>query len=176
MLQKYQKKYKGFTLLELLIVITIIAILAAVITLLLVGSLAKSRDSQRIREANAIAEALRYYYLDHKEFPAESDGYSGTGYPGYIGMGNPIDTALEPYMGFVPADPKHDGTDYFYYYDANHSCSSDGDYFATVLVYSFETDDYDDKFNNFSDICSSGWGCEPKCRPDYVIKLTPNSP
>lgn len=60
---------KAFTLIELLIVITIIGILAAVIMISYGNAQAKSRDAKRIGDINALSGALKIYQLDHKQYP-----------------------------------------------------------------------------------------------------------
>lgn len=63
------KKQSGFTIIELLIVIVIIAILAA-ITLVAYNSVqARARDSARTSAVNAIQKALEMYKLDSGTYP-----------------------------------------------------------------------------------------------------------
>jgi len=59
---------KGFTLLELLIVIAILAVLSGVTVIVLNPSeiLAKSRDSTRISDLNAIQAAITFYIAEMK--------------------------------------------------------------------------------------------------------------
>lgn len=59
-------KNKGFTLLELLIVIAIIAVLATVVVLILnpVEILRKSRDAQRVSDLNTLKSALGLYLTE----------------------------------------------------------------------------------------------------------------
>lgn len=69
---------KGFTLLELLIVIAIIATLAVILVLMLnpAETLAKSRDSQRISDLSTLKTAIGIY-MTTKSSP-QLDGTSGT--------------------------------------------------------------------------------------------------
>lgn len=78
-LVKYQmSKKKGFTLLELLIVIAILAVLGAIVIFLLnpAETLRKARDSQRISDLSTIKTALGIY-IASKTSP-QLDGASGT--------------------------------------------------------------------------------------------------
>ncbi len=158
----------GFTLVELLIVIAIIAILAAVTFVAInpAKRLQESHDAQRLSDAQAIFEALKLYSLDHDGFPSEIDGYNG-----YIGQGDPIDTVLEQYMGYVPSDPINDST-YYYYYDPYHSCSHKvvgSRIVGVITVNEFESDSYKEKYSNLDEHCFYYYGTEGGADPDYVI-------
>lgn len=62
-MQKIQKQDKGFTLLELLIVIAILAVLATIVVLVLnpAETLAKSRDTQRMSDLATLKSAIALY-------------------------------------------------------------------------------------------------------------------
>lgn len=165
-----QAKNKGFTLVEILIVSGILAAIATVTFLVVSDSLGKSRDSQRVQEAEAIAESMNLYLIDNGSYACESDGYNGE-----IGVGNSIDDILEVYLPDVPADPLYDGTTYYYYYDANHGClgGPTDQYFITIMVAEFETDLYKERYGNLSSVCPYTWGSEGPTSPDYVVQLFP---
>lgn len=60
------KKQKGFTLLELLIVIAILAVLAAATVIVINPAelLARARDSQRMSDVNAIKSAVSFFMVE----------------------------------------------------------------------------------------------------------------
>ncbi len=60
---------RGFTLVELLVVITVIAILASLAVVGLTRYQATSNDAQRASKATIISEALEKYYSTHGEYP-----------------------------------------------------------------------------------------------------------
>jgi prepilin-type N-terminal cleavage/methylation domain-containing protein len=60
---------KGFTLVELLIVIVIIAVLAGILFANLVGVRQRARDSQRKADLRQIQAALELYRSDHGSYP-----------------------------------------------------------------------------------------------------------
>ncbi|MFA6016535.1 MAG: prepilin-type N-terminal cleavage/methylation domain-containing protein [Patescibacteria group bacterium] len=61
---------RGFTLLELLIVIVILGVLAALITGNFFTSLKKGRDTKRKADLEQVSRALELYYEDKKVYPA----------------------------------------------------------------------------------------------------------
>lgn len=169
-MQTNREEQKGFTLVELLIVLAILAVIAAITVVLMLNSLKDSRDSQRIQEIEAIAEAMTYYALDNGGFPCEADGYNGV-----IGVGGTVDTLLADYMAEIPADPTNDGSDYFYYFDAYHSCTGgpETDTFLSLMVANFETEKYLERHGNLDEMCEHTFGSEGTSTPAYVVKLYP---
>lgn len=67
MLKKYSQK--GFTIVELLIVIVVIGILAALVLNTFSGVQKRARDTQRQTDINAIATQLEVYYNDNGAYP-----------------------------------------------------------------------------------------------------------
>jgi prepilin-type N-terminal cleavage/methylation domain-containing protein len=62
---------RGFTLLEMLLVIAIIAILAAIVIVAInpARQLAQARNAQRASDLNAIHKAIQQYYIDELKYP-----------------------------------------------------------------------------------------------------------
>lgn len=96
------KDRKGFTLLELLVVIGIIGILVAIGTVSYSSAQNRSRDSRRRQDLEAIANSLEAYYADNAvakySYPSAADC---TGYEDYLSAGTPTD----PKWGFEYTDP-----------------------------------------------------------------------
>lgn len=92
------RKQKGFTLLELLIVIVIIGILIALVLPNLINGPIKARDVSRKENLNAISSGLEQYYNDNSAYPATIT---------QLTAGTP------PYLKEIPKDPKTQ-TDYVY--------------------------------------------------------------
>ena len=59
----------GFSLLELLVVISIIAVLTAVLTTNFMGMRERARDAQKIQDLGSIKNALRMFYNDNQSYP-----------------------------------------------------------------------------------------------------------
>lgn len=68
------KKEKGFSLIELLVVIFVMAILAAILLPNLLGARQKAKDGQKISDTNAIRDALRLYYNETQNYPVDKAG------------------------------------------------------------------------------------------------------
>lgn len=69
-MKKSLKKLKGFTLVELLIVIAIIAILAMVITPTAFGAIEKSKATAALSDIRAIQSAELAYFVQEGKLPA----------------------------------------------------------------------------------------------------------
>ncbi len=113
---------KGFTLVELLVVITIIGILASVGLGTFTSSQMKSRDARRKTQLKQLADAFEAYYNDKGGYPADDDsgGLLACGVDaeaactwGTAAMENT--TTGTVYMIKLPQDPTLGLT---YYYDA----------------------------------------------------------
>lgn len=68
MISKYKDK-RGFTIVELLIVIVVIGILAALVLNSFRGVQERARDTERRTDTNSIATQLEVYYTDNAGYP-----------------------------------------------------------------------------------------------------------
>ena len=82
MLQKLKKAQAGFTIIELLIVIAIIAILAGLVLNNFQGAQAKARDTQRVTDLNNVHTKLEEYYGDNNGYP---NTFTAATFPGIDG-------------------------------------------------------------------------------------------
>jgi type II secretion system protein G len=65
---------KGFTILELLVVVAIIAILAVIAVPQFLGAIDKSRVSGEIADCASVSKALVMYNFDMSDYPAAAEG------------------------------------------------------------------------------------------------------
>ena len=70
------KNKKGFTLFELLVSISIIAILTVIAMVSYSSAQKKARDAKRIQDVDAVGKALESYYSDENEYPADQSSLS----------------------------------------------------------------------------------------------------
>ncbi len=71
---------KGFTLVELLVVIAIIAILSVTAYVALGGQTGKARDSRRLQDLSSIQSVLELYHIENNsEYPATLDDLKADG-------------------------------------------------------------------------------------------------
>lgn len=82
MLSTIKKAQKGFTIIELLIVIAIIAILAGLVLNNFQGAQAKARDTQRITDVNNMHSKLEELYNDSGGYPQT---FTAATFPGIDG-------------------------------------------------------------------------------------------
>ncbi len=83
---------RGFTLIELMIVIVVIAILATITAVSYSNVQARARDAARMEDINHIADALKLYGVKHGNLIGVGSGCgsSGNGY-GWFNRGSSID-------------------------------------------------------------------------------------
>jgi len=121
------KNKKGFTLVELLVVVAIIGLLSGMVVISIKNVKAKARDSQRVSDMNTIVTALNMYHNDNNAYPITVE--EGI----YITGSDTLSVALKNNGAIptMPTDPTNTG-DYRYYYQ-----STDGEDF--YLQYYLET-------------------------------------
>ena len=99
---------RGFTIVELLIVIVVIGILAAITIVAYNGVQQRARDSVRTSDIQAVQKALALYHADNGAYP--SVGTDNIGY-----AISTLSTALVPtYIKSLPSDPLAGATNYQY--------------------------------------------------------------
>ena len=107
-----KNKEKGFSLIEIMVVIIIMGILASVVGVRVMGRLEEARRTQAMTQIDAFKTALKLYRLDNGNYPSNEQGLQALVTMPEVGklprkwrQGGYID-------GGIPKDPW--GYDYFY--------------------------------------------------------------
>ena len=103
---------RGFTLVELLIVIAIIGVLTTLLMANFIGVRQRARDAQRKSDVRQIQAALELYRSDQGSYPSSLPDCKGQ-------LASPDGTVV--YMRSVPCDPLYPN----YYYGGKYFFSSD---------------------------------------------------
>jgi len=101
-----KRKSHGFTLIEILVVIAIMAILMSIIFGSITAARTKSRDNKRLSDVKEIQLALEQYFDANNAYPLSSSNTFTAS------------NALAPYVNPLPTDPSS-GAGYYYASDGN---------------------------------------------------------
>lgn len=120
---------KGFTIVELLIVIVIIAVLASIATVAYNGIQQRARDNRRAQDWATIRNGLQMYMIDHNDSLPTTESYGGYGGGGWNSSVNAnwLSFLSPNHLSKIPIDPLNvsdtsgnagsmTGQNYFYFY------------------------------------------------------------
>ena len=116
---------KGFTIVELLIVIVVIGILAAITVVAYNGIQARAKDTTRSNDLAAIQKALELYKTDNGTYPNATANPGSSGWEVSTDASGSFIEALKPYMNTVPIDPVNTSAAMYWYffYSPTHAVS-----------------------------------------------------
>ncbi len=145
-MRKWAQKQTGFTIVELLIVIVIIAILAAITIVAFNGVQARARDSKRASDAKSIVKALEAHRAVYNTFPQETPtAGAGSFEQSTDTPGTFMEYLKGSYFSEVPIDPLNDASHYYRYYVypvsslSGYGCPTDKGELMVFYVVGFES-------------------------------------
>jgi prepilin-type N-terminal cleavage/methylation domain-containing protein len=115
---KSQNSQRGFTLIELMVVIAVMGILATIAVTNLSGAQASARDSQRKTDLASYNLALERYYAYHTNYPLGDYSNNSTDVSGPASTGIFADSSAlyaEGFMGQLVRDPSTQANPLYYY-------------------------------------------------------------
>jgi len=116
------KSGAGFTIIELIVVIVIIAVLSGVVMFNVSQYMSKSRDAKRISDLDNIRKAIEMYRADYGVYPLCNGSALCTSTGGYGNLANW--TEILPYLAKIPIDPINTRYNYGYYYGRGYKFST----------------------------------------------------
>ena len=144
----HQGKARGFTLVELLVTISIIGVLAS-ITVISVGNVRQlARDSKRLADMKQLQTALEFYFNQTNGYPNLQNVTMGAGAgsslcisadgKGFQDEPTPAKCTGTIFMTRVPANPIPGGQDYVY--NASPDAQNNGKPATYTISFKLETD------------------------------------
>ncbi len=134
-------RQKGFTIVELMVVIAIIAVMLTIVLASILDARKDSRDKRRVSDVANYAHALTLYKEKNRDYPNHPQGVE-------LGNGGALDTELQLLNGNLYTDPLgSESSEYSYWYYSDFLC--DGQRVHAVLAKSVEKDGN----SNFNTIC-----------------------
>jgi type II secretion system protein G len=157
-----QRLIRGFTLIELVVVISILAILSGVLVPRVSSHLESARDARRLTDIKALRSAIEQYFLDRGSYPPANanslfGGWDVSNDGDFIRV-----LSEEGYLENDLADPVNDGTYHYRYYvyeKGSYACVGTGDYYV-LGIRNFESDEFAARNRGYFECSGRNWNDE----------------
>lgn len=153
---------KGFTLIELIVVVSVLAILAGALIPRVTNHMAQARDARRLSDIQGIQAAIEQFHADKQRYP---DSKANSSYGGWD-VSNDGDFIPELVQdGYLPSsarDPLNDATYFYSYYlydKGTAGCKGAGKFYV-LGVKSFETAAFAAKNRGYFQCADRDWNAE----------------
>lgn len=147
---------RGFSLLEVVIVVAVLGLIAGVATPRIQRRLAVARDARRLADIVKVREAIERFREDNGRWPAADTNAAYGGWDVSLDGGFISELVRAGYLEGPARDPKDDATYHYRYYvypAGAYGCAS-ADTFYVLGLRAFETADYTAR--NHGDVSCSG--------------------
>ncbi|MBI5361968.1 MAG: prepilin-type N-terminal cleavage/methylation domain-containing protein [Planctomycetes bacterium] len=153
---------RGFSLLEVVIAVLVLAMIAGVATPRIQNRLAVARDTRRLADIVRVREAIELFHEDNGRWPAADTNASYGGWDvshdgGFIG-----ELVRAGYLEGPARDPRNDATYHYRYYVypvGSYGCASE-DPFYVLGVRAFETADFATRNHGVVQCSGRDWSSE----------------
>ncbi|MCZ6598142.1 MAG: hypothetical protein O7B99_10920, partial [Planctomycetota bacterium] len=153
---------KGFTLVQLVVVIAVLAILTGVLVPRVSDHMAVARDARRLADVRTIRTAIEQYRMDKGGFPAAERNPAFGGWDVSHDGGFIRELRNEGYIDGEHVDPVNDVTyhyRYFLYEMGSFGCAGEEDFYV-LGVRNFESPNFARKHQGFFECANRDWGKE----------------
>ncbi|HED66321.1 MAG TPA: prepilin-type N-terminal cleavage/methylation domain-containing protein [Planctomycetes bacterium] len=157
-----QSNTRGFSLIELVVVISLLAILSGVIVPRVSNHVQMSRDARRLADIQRVRNAIEQYHMDKGEYPTPNPSPAFGGWD-VSNDGGFIDVLTEEgYLEEMPEDPLNTPTyhyRYFVYEPGTYACEGKGEYYV-LGIRNFESPEFAREHRGFFRCADRNWGEE----------------
>jgi type II secretion system protein G len=153
---------RGFTLIELVVVISILAILSGVLVPRVTNHMKSARDARRLADIKTIRTAIEQYHADKGSYPAPNANSSFGGWD-VSSDGDFIRVLRESgYLEEDAVDPINDSTFHYRYYiysQGAYGCVGNSSFYI-LGIRNFESSDFAAKNKGFFQCSGRNWNNE----------------
>lgn len=157
-----QKSTRGFSLIELVVVISLLAILSGVLVPRVSSHVQMARDARRLADIQRVRAAIEQYRMDKGHYPAPNPNPAFGGWDVSIDGGFIDALTEEGYLDATPEDPLNTPTyhyRYFVYERGTYACPGT-DSFYVLGIRNFESADFANEHRGFFRCSGRNWGEE----------------
>ena len=157
-----KRKSPGFTLIELVVVLSILAILSGVLVPRVKDHMQAARDERRLSDVKTIRNAIEQFYWDKGRYPSANTNSSYGGWDVSFDGDFLHELVEHGYLEEDSVDPVNNPTYHYRYYvyaDGSYGCSAEADYYV-LGIRNFETADFAAKNRGFFRCANRDWSSE----------------
>jgi len=153
---------RGFTLIELVVVISILAILSGVLVPRVTNHLKSARDARRLADIKAVRAAIEQYHIEKGTYPPANANSSYGGWD--VSNDGDFIRALRDngYLDEDAVDPLNDATFHYRYYvyaRGSYGCQGNSEFYV-LGIRNFESEDFAVRNRGFFQCSGRNWNDE----------------